>query len=82
VSYAELKTGRIEIMARAYPPRPLQYPMARTIAGYSRMDPLRRIHARAPQVPLPTVPHGNHEMRYAPRLYRDLAGTARWTAFR
>jgi len=60
VSYAELKTGRIEIMGKSIPSAPLSsYPMARTIAGILK-EWIRsgEFTLGAPQVPLPTVPHG------------------------
>jgi len=58
VSYAELKTGKIELMGKTIPAAPLSsYPMARTIA-----DRLKAWIAGGsftlgvPQMPLPTVP--------------------------
>lgn len=60
VSYAELKTGRIEIMGKSIPSAPLSsYPMARTIAGILK-DWIRsgEFTLGTPQIPLPTVPHG------------------------
>lgn len=60
ISYAELKTGRIDLMGKNIPSAPLSsYPMARKIAGILKNWILSGDFSLGePQIPLPSVPHG------------------------
>lgn len=59
VSYAELKTGRVEVMGKKIPAAPLSsYPMARRIAGILKeWIAGRGFTLGVPQLGLPTVAH-------------------------
>jgi uncharacterized protein (DUF39 family) len=58
VSYAELKTGRIDFMGKTIDAAPLSsYPMARTIAQELKEWIMKGFTIGAPQIPLPTVPY-------------------------
>ncbi len=59
VSYAELKTGRVEIMGKSVPAAPLSsYPMARRIAGILKeWIASGAFTLGIPQIKMPTVPH-------------------------
>jgi len=59
VSYAELKTGRVEIMGKSIPAAPLSsYPMARRIAGILKeWIASKGFTLGIPQVQMPTAPH-------------------------
>jgi uncharacterized protein (DUF39 family) len=62
VSYAELKTGRIEFMGKTIDAAPLSsYPMARTIALELKEWIMKGFTIGVPQIPLPTVPHGKED---------------------
>jgi L-aspartate semialdehyde sulfurtransferase len=63
VSYAELKSGRIEFMGKTIETAPLSsYPMARTIAQTLKEWIMKGFTLGVPQTPLPTVPYGRqHE---------------------
>ena len=58
VSYAELKTGRIEFMGRIIEAAPLSsYPLARTIALELKEWIMKGYTIGVPQIPLPTIPY-------------------------
>jgi uncharacterized protein (DUF39 family) len=59
VSYAQLKTGRVEVMGKSIPTAPLSsYPMARRIAGILRDWITKQgFTLGVPQITLPTVGH-------------------------
>jgi uncharacterized protein (DUF39 family) len=61
VSYAELKSGRIEFMGKTIETAPISsYPMARKIAGILRDWIMGGFTIGEPQTPFPSVPFGNH----------------------
>jgi uncharacterized protein (DUF39 family) len=58
ISYAELKTGRIEFMGKTIESAPLSsYPMARKIALELKEWIMKGFTIGVPQMPLPTVPY-------------------------
>lgn len=58
VSYAELKTGKIELMGRTIDSSPLSsYPMAKKIALELKEWIMKGFTLGVPQTPLPTVPY-------------------------
>lgn len=60
VSYAELKSGKIEFMGRTIDTAPLSsYPMAKKIALALKDWIQKGFTIGVPQIPMPTVPHGN-----------------------
>lgn len=62
VSYAELKTGRMEFMGRTIETAPMSsYPMAREIANALKEWIMRGFTIGIPQTPLPTAPRGKED---------------------
>ncbi len=62
VSYAELKSGKIEFMGKTINAAPLSsYPMARKIAIALREWITKGFTIGIPQTPIPTVPHGRED---------------------